>query len=110
MPTYVEIMAQIEALQKQAEEIRTAELADVIAEIRQKMHDYDLTAADLGFAAAAPARDIQPVSPSKRAAVKPKYRDPLSGSTWSGRGVMPKWMKAALEAGHNRDDFLIPES
>ena len=47
MPTYVELMAQIEALQKQAEEVRQAEIAGVIAEIRQKIQDYDLTAVDL---------------------------------------------------------------
>ncbi len=46
MPTYVELMAQIEALQKQAEEVRQAEIAGVIAEIRQKIQDYDLTAVE----------------------------------------------------------------
>ena len=37
-----------------------------------------------------------------RAGVAPKYRDPNSGSTWSGRGKPPKWI-----AGQNRDQFLI---
>ncbi len=107
MPTYVELMAQIEALQKQAEEVRQAEISGVIAEIRQKIQDYDLTAVDLGFMSVAPVKN-EPVSRSdKRAAVKPKYRDPASGKTWTGRGVMPKWMKAAVETGRSRDEFLI---
>ncbi len=107
MPTYVEIMAQIEALQKQAEEMRRAEIADVIAEIRQKIRDYDLTAADLGFGA--PAAPAAKPSAGKRASVKPKYRDPASGATWSGRGVMPKWLKAQIEAGRAKEDFLIAD-
>ncbi len=110
MATYVEIMAQIEALQKQAEQMRAAELAGVIAEIRQKMHDYDLTAADLGFAPVAPATTSTTAQNDKRAPVKPKYRDPASGKTWTGRGVMPKWMKEAVEAGRSRDEFLIDPS
>ena len=37
----------------------------------------------------------------------PKYRDPVSGTTWSGRGKVPRWMKQLLEQGAKRDDFLI---
>lgn len=107
MPTYVELMAQIEALQKQAEEVRQTEIAGVIAEIRQKIQDYDLTAADLGFAVATPVKTGPASRSDKRAAVKPKYQDPASGKTWTGRGVMPKWMKTAVDVGQSRDDFLI---
>lgn len=99
-------MAQIDALQKQADELRRVELADVIADIKQKIRDYDLTAADLGLVSSAAVVEASERG-SKRAPVKPKYRDPDTGKTWSGRGVMPKWMKAALEAGHDRDEFLI---
>jgi DNA-binding protein H-NS len=42
------------------------------------------------------------VARSSRAGVAPKYRDPESGSTWSGRGKPPKWI-----AGQDRDSFLI---
>lgn len=107
MPTYVELMAQIEALQKQAEDLRQAELVGVIAEIRQKIEDYGLTAADLGFVSVSPTRAETAGRGDKRAEVKPKYRDPASGKTWTGRGVMPKWMKTAVEAGRSRDEFLI---
>lgn len=109
MPIYAKIMAQIETLQKQAEEQRQRELADVIAEIRQKIRDYDLTAADLGFLAAAPAVAERASRTGRRGTVKPKYQDPVSGKTWSGRGVMPKWMKEAIDAGRSRDEFLIPD-
>ena len=35
------------------------------------------------------------------------YRNPADGSTWSGRGLKPKWLLAALEAGRTQDEFLI---
>jgi DNA-binding protein H-NS len=44
---------------------------------------------------------------SKRSKATPKYRDPDTGLTWSGRGMVPRWLNAALARGHNRDDFLI---
>ena len=40
--------------------------------------------------------------------VAAKYRDPANPSNeWTGRGLAPKWMKAYLDAGRNRDEFLI---
>lgn len=34
------------------------------------------------------------------------YRHPLSGDTWSGRGLMPKWMRASLDdAGYTLDQL-----
>src|SRR3569832_1538444 len=41
--------------------------------------------------------------------VLPKYRDPSSGSTWTGRGKVPRWMKRLLEQGAQRDDFRIAD-
>ena len=110
MSNYRKILAEIEALKLKAEEARRTELVEVIADIRQKIHDYDLTAADLGLGSEAPPKPAPQATTGtagKRASVKPKYRDPASGNTWSGRGVMPKWMKAALEAGRTREEFLI---
>lgn len=106
MSTYQEILAQIEALKQQAEEMRQAEIAGVIADIRQKIADYNLSAADLGFGA--PARAGKPAA-GKRGAVKAKYRNPATGASWSGRGVMPKWLKAELDAGKAKEAFLIAD-
>lgn len=41
-----------------------------------------------------------------RSKVAPKYRGP-KGETWSGRGLMPRWMTAAIETGASREEFLI---
>ena len=43
----------------------------------------------------------------KAQAVKPKYRDPESDETWTGRGKPPKWMQAKLDAGTPKEAFLI---
>lgn len=52
---------------------------------------------------------------ARRGVLPPKYREPESGQTWSGRGVLPSWMKTRIERdGMSKEDFLIdppvPES
>ena len=49
MSTYRELQEQIEQLRKQAEEVRQAELAEVILEIKTKMQEYGITGSDLGL-------------------------------------------------------------
>ncbi len=39
--------------------------------------------------------------------VKPKYRDPATGETWSGRGRMATWLKRKQDAGEDIDDYLV---
>jgi DNA-binding protein H-NS len=41
--------------------------------------------------------------------IAPKYRGP-DGETWTGRGLKPKWLQAALEDGKTTEDFLIAET
>ena len=97
MSQYAELKAQIARLQAQADEARRTELGNVIEEIRGKIAEYGLTAQDLGFAVAA-----RRGRPPKKAPLPPKYQDPKSGNTWSGRGKPPKWI-----SGKNRERFLI---
>ncbi|MDR7331733.1 ParB/RepB/Spo0J family partition protein [Roseateles asaccharophilus] len=45
-------------------------------------------------------------------AAKPKanvarYRNPATGETWSGRGLQPKWLKAAIAAGNQLADYAV---
>ena len=39
--------------------------------------------------------------------VAPKFKDPQSGATWSGRGLTPKWLAEKEKAGAKREEFLI---
>lgn len=96
MPTYQALQLQIEQLQAQAQEARKRELASVIAEIKQKIIDYDLNLSDLGFIHSKPSRA------GAKAPQPPKYKNPHTGQTWSGRGKPPHWI-----AGKNKDKFLI---
>jgi DNA-binding protein H-NS len=41
--------------------------------------------------------------------VAPKYRGP-EGETWTGRGLKPKWLQAAISEGKLLEDFLIAEA
>jgi DNA-binding protein H-NS len=97
MSSYKELLAQKESLEKQIQEAKAREFAEVVNDIKTKMADYGITLADLGFGRGKLAKAVRP-----RAGVAPKYRDPSSGNTWSGRGKPPKWI-----AGQSRDQFLI---
>lgn len=100
MATYQEIVQKINELQKQAEEIKSREQAAVIADIREKIDQYGLTADDLGFGA-------KPTAGKKASRKVPvRYRD-TAGNTWTGRGKRPGWLTAALANGKTVEDFLI---
>lgn len=94
---------QIAQLRKQAEELRNQERAGVIEELRKKIAEYGLTAADLKLTARVGKRAAGVVA-IKGAA---KYRSP-TGETWSGgRGRKPRWITEALAAGKSLSDFEI---
>jgi DNA-binding protein H-NS len=82
MATYQELKQQAEELMKAAEEARRQENREIIAEIRAAIREHGITAEQLGFA---------PAGKGSRQKVAPKYRDPVSGATWSGRGRTPAW-------------------
>ncbi|WP_175958381.1 H-NS histone family protein [Burkholderia sp. BCC0405] len=99
MATYLELKAQADALARQAEEARLAELDSIITTMREQISEYGITPEQLFGRRRA-------VAASPRAPIAPKYRDPKSGATWSGRGKAPQWIASA----RNRDKFLIPDA
>lgn len=99
MPTVSELLAQKAALESQIAEAQRAERADAIARVRTLMAEHGLTVADLAGKAAAPKR--------AGAKVAPKYRNAETGETWSGRGLQPKWLKAALAGGRRLEEFAL---
>jgi DNA-binding protein H-NS len=104
MKTYQAVRAEIAKLEKQAEELRRQELRTIIAQVRQVVADYGLTAADIGLAGGR-ARSVARKAPARasRSAGVAKYRDPKSGQTWTGHGRPPAWIVGAKD----RDAFLI---
>lgn len=95
MASYKELVAQREKIEKQIEEARAREVAQVIAEVKQKIQEYELTAKDLGLAVVDGRRR------AVRAPLAAKYMNPATGETWSGRGRAPKWI------GKSKEKFLI---
>lgn len=103
MATYKELQAQIENLQKQAEEARRVEIEEALKKVRELIRAHGLTIADIGkrtFAAAGIPKA------GKKPAVAAKYRNPATGESWSGRGPRPGWIKKALEEGR-ADEYLV---
>lgn len=98
--SYTELMEQIQALQREAEKARHAEVQSVIKRIKEAIVAYGLTAQDLGFAPPAPAA----AGGRRRSARPPKYRD-QAGNVWSGRGPRPRWLKEALRQGARLEQF-----
>ena len=108
MTTYVELLKQIDELKAKAESQRIAEKTKVIAEIKEKIAAYGLTAKDLGLS----NKSAQNANSTKKAAksVAAKYRHPANQRlTWSGRGRQPRWVTAWVSEGANRkvEDLLI---
>src|SRR5258706_15159628 len=71
MSSYKELLAQRERLEKQIEEAKAKEFAEVVNDIKQKMADYGITLADFGFGRGKLAKAVG----RPRAGVAPKYRD-----------------------------------
>jgi DNA-binding protein H-NS len=39
--------------------------------------------------------------------VKPKFRDPATGETWSGRGRMATWLKRKQDTGEDIEKYRV---
>ncbi len=73
--------------------------ARAIARIKERMAELGLTLDDITNA----AQDM----PHSTGTDGARFRDPVTGATWSGRGRTPAWLMAAEAAGHRRDEFAI---
>jgi DNA-binding protein H-NS len=94
-----ELLAQKAALEKQIDQAQREQRAGAMAQIKALMTEHGLTLADLSSRPKGQAG-----SGSKVAA---KYRDKATGDTWSGRGLQPRWLKAALAGGKKLSDFAL---
>ncbi len=102
MSTLHDLMAQKEALERQIEQTKKQERGDAIAKVHALMSEYGLSLADLGGKAAA-----KPRAGGATGKVAAKYRNSSTGESWSGRGLQPRWLKAALASGKKIGDFAV---
>lgn len=96
-----DLIAQREALERQIKSARDADRSAAIAQIRTLMADHGLTHDDV--AGEGPRKGG--MKPGTKLA--PKFRDPTSGASWTGRGLKPKWLSAALADGRRLEEFAV---
>ncbi len=96
-----DLLAQKAALEKQIDDAARAERADAVAKVRSLMAEHGLSISDLS------ARSATKKSRTGGSKVAAKYRNTATGDTWSGRGLRPNWLKAALASGKKLEDFSV---
>jgi DNA-binding protein H-NS len=113
MSSYKELLAQREKLDGQIQAFMQRERAEGIAKAKKIIDEFGLLASDLfgrkgsgkgkrGRPALKGAASSKKRVGKKRGKVAPKYKNPATGETWTGRGKAPKWI-----AGKDRSKFTI---
>jgi DNA-binding protein H-NS len=97
MATLQELIAQKEALEKLIQDTRQTELAEAISQVKALISSFGLTQQDI-FGTSRGTKKVK----AEGSKVAAKYRDPVSGKEWSGRGLAPKWLQ-----GRDKSEFLI---
>jgi len=98
-----ELIAEKTRLESEISALISASRKEAIDKVRALIQEFDLTAEEIGRTGTN-SRAAKKSGGSSKAGTKvqPKYRDPETGATWSGRGVAPRWI-----AGKDREAFLI---
>jgi DNA-binding protein H-NS len=100
-----ELIRQKADLERQIAHLNSKGRQDAIDEIRKIMSEHGLTSDDI--AAPGKARKIgTKLDGTERKAVAAKYKDD-QGNQWTGRGLKPRWLTAALAAGRKLEDFAV---
>ncbi|PUE40760.1 H-NS histone family protein [Limnohabitans sp. Bal53] len=95
--SYKELLEKREALEREIAQARQNEISSAVAKVRELVAEYGLTVQDVFPGRAAKTSVTKSVSK-----VAAKYRDPVTGQTWTGRGKAPKWIE-----GQDRSPFVI---
>ena len=100
--TSAQIEKQIQTLQAEADKLRRREIGEVIGKIKNAIAAYGITTQDLF---GSNGGSIGKPSFNKSAPTStPKYRDD-AGHAWTGRGPRPRWLREAIDAGRQLDEF-----
>ncbi|WP_070106600.1 H-NS histone family protein [Burkholderia plantarii] len=93
-PTILQLQRQLGQLNLQVQEAKLREKRARLEQIANDVREFDISELELlhagGFLKA------------RRKKVRPKYYNPATGQTWSGRGKRPRWL-----VGRDLDEFLI---
>lgn len=78
-----ELIAQKQAIENQIAEVVKTERKEAISTVKTLMVQFRITTDEL----------TKNVKPTKK--VAPKWKDPVSGKEWTGRGRTPLWFNEA---------------
>ncbi len=78
-----ELIAQKQAIENQIAEVVKTERKEALQTVKTLMVQFSITADEL----------TKNVKPTKK--VAPKWKDPVSGKEWTGRGRTPLWFNEA---------------
>jgi DNA-binding protein H-NS len=118
MTNLVDIQGQIDKLQKQADDIKARDFDKTIADILAKMRVFGITLKDLtpkkrvGVRGKVGAKAFDAQKKAGEATIRrsgpvaAKFIGP-NGETWSGRGLMPRWLSALVAQGQSKEDFAV---
>ena len=98
--SYKELLQQREALEQAIANARAHELSEAVRRTRELVAEFGLTVQDVFPSGRGNSKPSGKATTG--ATVAPKYRDPATGQTWTGRGKAPKWID-----GQDRAKYLI---
>ncbi|WP_081080116.1 H-NS histone family protein [Burkholderia cepacia] len=96
---YFELIERNREIQEKIAEVKRNEINEVLVDIVELMVVFDISPAEVNEIWA------NRIRASKGVKHIPKYIDPKTGSTWSGRGRRPRWL-----IGKNLTDFELSDS
>lgn len=100
MSNLTDIQKQITELQAQVQAIKTSEFNEKLAMIKEIMTTYGITIEHL-------QNQFDKAGKTKSKTPAPaKFTGP-NGESWTGRGLMPRWLKALVDEGHAKEEYLI---
>lgn len=85
---YKALLQQKAELEKKIDALIHHAKTDAIAETKAMVQQYGLTKEDVF-----PSTKSKPGKAGKRSVGEPKFRNPETGATWTGRGKPPKWIE-----------------
>lgn len=98
MANYKELLAQRKALEDAIKAAHAHESSSAVKAAQEIVEAFGLTEEDV-FGGGKKTRSA---TSAKGSTVAPKYKDPESGKTWTGRGKAPLWI-----AGKDKSQFAI---
>ncbi|NBQ05313.1 MAG: H-NS histone family protein [Betaproteobacteria bacterium] len=98
--SYKELLQQREALEQAIANARAHELSEAVRRTRELVAEFGLTVQDVFPSGRGNSKPSGKATTGAK--VAPKYRDPATGQTWTGRGKAPKWID-----GQDRAKYLI---